>query len=57
MLGIATMQAAALATVGQPAHVDVRGRMVLYAWLDRGSGNLDVTQRHVNSVAAQFSVN
>ncbi len=72
----ATMQAAALATVGQPAHVeeivitagngfhllhplvtDVRGRMVLYVWLDRRSGNLAVTQRHVNSVAAQFSVN
>ena len=72
----ATMQAAAMATVGQPAHVEqvvitagngfhllqplvtvAQARMVLYVWLDRRSGNLAVSQRHVHSVAAQFSVN
>jgi hypothetical protein len=71
-----TMQAAALATVGQPAQVeeivitagngfhllhplvtDAQTRMMLYVWLDRTAGNLAVTQRHVNSIAAQFSVN
>ncbi|GIH09152.1 hypothetical protein Rhe02_72190 [Rhizocola hellebori] len=71
-----TMKAAALATVGNPAHVEqivitagngfhllhplaggTQTRMMLYVWLDRGIGNLAVTQRRVNSIAAQFSVN
>jgi hypothetical protein len=30
------------------------GRLVLYMWLDRAVGNLAVTQRRLNSIAAQF---
>ncbi|HEX6685595.1 MAG TPA: hypothetical protein VF062_22660 [Candidatus Limnocylindrales bacterium] len=31
-----------------------RGRLVLYVWLDRLTGNLAVTRRCVNGIAAQF---
>lgn len=33
------------------------GRLVLYVWLDRASGNLAVTRRCVNGIAARFSTN
>jgi hypothetical protein len=32
-------------------------RLVLYVWLDRLTGNLAVTRRCVNGIAAQFSTN